>query len=336
MTQIYMDIALVNFRQPQLTVDCLESLEKQMDCPVPFTVWVCENGSADDSASVLKREIAARGWQSWVKLRISEENTGFSGGNNLLVEEVLNLPERYAVAAENHYIFLLNNDTIVRDNGLKYLCDFMAENPQADACASRLEYPDGTAQASAFRFPGLFSEIESAICFGPVSRLFSRYKVAPPQQDKTAPTQWVAGASLLVRRNVLNRVGLLDHGFWTYFEDVDFCKRLAQQNFSLWYVPQARIVHLVGGSSGIDESQAWKKRRAAFWYQARRRYFLKHHGFAKTLLIDACEVALSATGLLIRRLRGLPPHKPKHYLKDFIKHSSWANGPTLPYVEAPK
>ena len=332
----YMDIIMVNFRQPQLTIDCLASLAEERKQLTSFTVWLCENGSGDNSYEVLQKTIEQKGWQEWVELVNNSSNDGFSGGNNLLIERVLNSSRVTQVDAHQHLVFLLNNDTIVRPGALACLVTFMQQHPHADACASRLEYPDATVQCSAFRFPSLLSEIESSVSFGPVSRLLARYKVAPEPQSQPHTAEWVAGASLLVRRSVLQRVGLLDHGFWTYFEDVDFCKRLQQQHFSLWYVPDARIVHLVGASSGVTADNAWKKARPAYWYHARRRYFLKHHGFFTTLVIDAAELFGAAFGLLLRRIRGLPPHKPRHYLRDFWRYSAWRQGPRLPVVEAPK
>lgn len=329
----YLDIIMVNFRQPGLTIDCLKSLEDERSEFNNFTVWLCENGSGDDSAQVLEQAIAENQWESWVKFRVSLENTGFSGGNNLLIQEALQQPS--PEPDEQSHIFLLNNDTIVRPGALKRLVEFMYST-NADACSSRLEDPDGTIQRSAFRFFSLRSELASAINFGPISGLFKNYQVAP--EPPTIPTvvDWVAGASLLVKRRVMREVGLLDHGFWTYFEDVDYCQRLKIHGFSLWYVPEARIVHLVGASSGITADKAWMKRRPAYWFQARRRYFLKYHGFIKTILIDTIELLGSALGLFISKLRKKDPHRPVNFLKDFLAESVITKGRKLPVVEAPK
>ena len=329
----YLDIIIVNFRQPGLTIDCIKSLEDERTEFSNFTVWLCENGSGDNSAEVLRKAIADNQWESWVKLRVSLDNTGFSGGNNLLIHEALQQPT--PEADEQSYVFLLNNDTIVRPGALKTLVEFM-NSTNADACSSRLEDPDGTIQRSAFRFFSLRSELAAAVNFGPISGLFQKYHVAPEPPTKPCVVDWVAGASLLVKRRIIREVGLLDHGFWTYFEDVDYCHRLKIHGYSLWYVPEARIVHLVGASSGITADKAWMKRRPAYWFQARRRYFLKYQGFTKTLIIDAIEIIGSAIGLLIKKLRNQDPHRPVNFLKDFWAESAIVKGSKLPVVEAPK
>ena len=329
----YVDIIMVNFRQPQLTIECIQSLEAEREVFSNFTVWLCENGSCDDSASILNKAIKDNNWGGWVQFRVSEDNTGFSGGNNLLIHEAL---QKAPNAKDEHsYVFLLNNDTIVRPGALQKLVGFM-NNQQVHACSSRLEYPDGTLQRSAFRFFSFRSELASAISFGPISNLFSSKQVAPEQPTSPAVVDWVAGASLMVSRKAVREVGLLDHGFWTYFEDVDYCHRLKVHGFPLWYVPEARIVHLVGASSGITSDKAWLKRRPAYWFQARRRYFLKYHGFIKTCVIDIAELVGSALGLLIKKLRKQDPHRPIHFLKDFLAESALCKGRKLPIVEAPK
>ncbi len=329
----YLDIVIVNFRQPGLTIDCLKSLEDERTEFNNFTVWLCENGSGDNSAEILQKAIAENQWESWVEFRVSLDNTGFSGGNNLLINEALQHPS--PEADEQSYVFLLNNDTIVRPGALKTLVEFM-NFTNADACGSRLEDPDGTIQRSAFRFFSLRSELAAAVNFGPISKLFENYQVAPEPPTKPCVVDWVAGASLLVKRRVIREVGLLDHGFWTYFEDVDYCHRLKIHGYSLWYVPKARIVHLVGASSGITADKAWMKRRPAYWFQARRRYFLKYQGYTKTLIIDSIEIIGSAIGLLIKKLRNQDPHRPVNFLKDFLAESAIVKGRKLPVVETPK
>lgn len=329
----YVDIIMVNFRQPQLTIDCLESLYAEREVFSNFTVWLCENGSGDDSAEVLEHAIQKNNWGDWVNLRVSKENTGFSGGNNLLIHEALQQAPN--ALDDLSYVFLLNNDTIVRPGALQKLVYFM-NTEKAHACSSRLEYPDGTLQRSAFRFFSFRSELAGAINFGPITNMFSSKHVAPEQPTVPTPVDWVAGASLMLSRKAVREVGLLDHGFWTYFEDVDYCHRLKTHGFSLWYVPDAHIVHLVGASSGITSDKAWLKRRPAYWFQARRRYFLKHQGFTKTCLIDITELLGSAVGLLIKKIRKQDPHRPIHFLKDFFAESVLTKGRELPIVEAPK
>lgn len=86
---------------------------------------------------------------------------------------------------------------------------------------------------------------------------------------------WVSGAALCVRGGVLGRVGMMDEGFFLYFEEVDLCRRAVEAGWEVWTAPGARVVHLEGSATGITQR---RKRRPKYWFDSRRRYFLKHHG----------------------------------------------------------
>jgi hypothetical protein len=94
---------------------------------------------------------------------------------------------------------------------------------------------------------------------------------------------WVSGASLIVRREVIEQVGLMDEGYFLYFEEVDFCRRAREAGWECWYVPDSRVMHLEGASTGIN---AVAKRRGGYWYDSRRRYFVKHFGIAGLVAAD--------------------------------------------------
>ena len=96
----------------------------------------------------------------------------------------------------------------------------------------------------------------------------------------------MAGASLIVRREVFDAVGLLDEGYFMYFEEVDFCLKASRAGWPCWYVPTSRVVHLVGQSSGVTKAGDERKRRPRYWFEARRRYFMTNHGRPKTLAAD--------------------------------------------------
>ena len=153
---------------------------------------------------------------SWCTLITLSTNLGFTGGNNVLIRAALQ-------SAPPQYVLLLNADTIVRPNGLRALVDYMDQHPAVGVAGSRLEDPDGTPQRSAFRFPSPLSEFESSVNLGLVTRLLDRWVVAPPVSEASCCTDWVAGASMIVRREVFRDIGLLDEGYFTFFEDVDFC-----------------------------------------------------------------------------------------------------------------
>jgi len=319
-------VVIVNFRVAQLLVDCLHSIAAELSRVPGAKVAICENGSGDGSAQVLRAAIDDNRWQDWCTLTVSDTNLGFTGGNNLLIKPALD------GADAPRYVLLLNPDTIVRPQAFEALVDFMDRNPRVGIAGSRLEDPDGTPQRSAFRFKSPLSEFESAVRLGVVSRLLERWVVAPPVVDHACETDWVAGASMIVRREVLEQTGLLDEDYFTYFDDIDFCFNARKRGWPTWYVPQSRVVHLVGQSTGVTTVP---KRMPAYVLEARRRYFLKNHDPLYAALVDAGMISGLALARLRTALTGKAGSAPPHLLTDSIRHSVFMKGFQLNTVSPP-
>jgi GT2 family glycosyltransferase len=219
------------------------------------------------------------------------------------------------------YVLLLNPDTIVHPGAIDELVKFMDAHPQVGIAGSRLEDPDGTGQISAFKFPSVASELERGCKLGFVSRLLRKHVVAQPIPERPAMCDWVAGASMIIRREVFEKIGLLDDAYFMYFEEVDFCLRARRAGFECWYVPASRVIHLVGAASGISETRVKQKRKPQYWFDSRRRYFRKNHGFVYTLLADAAFVAGYATYRLRVLLQRKQDKDPPKFLWDSIRNS---------------
>ncbi|MEL7238670.1 MAG: glycosyltransferase family 2 protein, partial [Planctomycetota bacterium] len=149
---------------------------------------------------------------------------------------------------------------------------------------------------------------------------------APPVRDDAHQTDWVAGASMLVRREVFEQAGLMDERYFMYFEEVDFCRRAMEAGWPCWYVPSSRVVHLVGQASGVTDAKKQNKRRPAFWFESRRRYMLKNLGKLRATLADLCFMTGFATWRLRRRLQRKPDQDPQKFLTDFAGQSVFAKG----------
>ena len=197
----------------------------------------------------------------------------------------------------------------------------MDAHPKAGIAGSRLEHPDGKAQQSAFRFPTVLSELEDGSRFGIVSRLLSRWVVAPPVPEAPCEVDWVAGASMIIRKAVFDAIALLDESYFMYFEEVDFCRRAKRAGWPCWYVPQSHVVHLVGQSSGVTDIKHARKRRPAYWFDSRRRFFLTHYGRARTFLADLCWTAGYAQWRVRRVLSRKPDRDPARLLSDFVRYN---------------
>jgi len=319
-TPLTLLVVIVNYRTAELTIQALRSLESELPSVAPARVVVVDNLSGDGSTERIAAAIAERGWDGWVTLIEAHQNGGFAYGNNRGIE---------AAAARwprPRYVHLLNPDTIVRPGALATLVAFLDANPGAGIAGSRLEDPDGTAQRSAFRFPGVLSELETSVRLGPLSRLLCRWVVAPPVTDQVSRADWVAGASMMIRREVFDVAGLLDEGYFLYFEEVDFSLKARHAGWSCWYVPESRVVHLTGQASGVTDPRQRRNRRPAYWFESRRRYYLKHLGRARSGLADLAFTAGSLSWRVRRVIQRRPDVDPEHLLRDFVRHSVFSKG----------
>ncbi len=317
-------VAIVNYKVGPLVVDCLRSLEREANGPAGeriADVIVVDNDSRDGSAAVVRAAIAANGWDHWVRVVESSVNGGFAYGNNTALRDAAARGLRY------DHVWLLNPDTIVRPGALKALTDHLEAHPKAGLVGSSVEEDEqGTRWPYAFRFPNAVGEFESTIRIGPITKLLDPWVVARRMGDAPGQAQWLSGCSIMIRGKVFESVGLMDEQFFLYYEEVDFCRRAVMAGWECWYVPHSRIYHISGRSTGISGEGASKRRIPAYWYESRRRYFVKHHGRAYAMLADVGWIVGMALGRARHRLTGKQADDPPHYFKDFVRHSALFHG----------
>jgi GT2 family glycosyltransferase len=138
---------------------------------------------------------------------------------------------------------------------------------------------------------------------------------------------------MILRRTMLEQIGLLDEGLYTYFDDVDLCLRAWRAGWETWFVPESVITHLEGRSTGIANNVV--KRRPDYWFQARRRFYLNHHGPLYAALVDAAFIVGFAAWRLRRRIQRRPDLDPPRMLHDFIRNSVFVSGFRVQPVENP-
>ena len=313
-------VVILNYRTAQLTIDCLQSLVQEVNALPGTQVVVTDNNSQDGSVEQIKTAILSNGWEDWVSLQPLPSNGGFAMGNNAAIRMALQIPQT------PDYFLLLNPDTLVHSGALSELVGFMDKHPEAGLVGSRLENPDGSPQHSAFRFPSIWSELDQGLRLRLASQILKRWEIAPPISEKICKTDWLSGASLMVRHEVFTSVGLLDEQYFMYYEELDFCLQAHKLGWQCWYVPQSRVIHLVGQSSGVNNSA---KRRPQYWFNSRRRYFLKNHGWVYASIVDATWLV----SFIIRRLRQViqrqPNTEPPFLLTDFWANSIFLKGRQL-------
>jgi hypothetical protein len=309
-------VAIVNYRTAALAVKCLQSLEPELQAFPGAQVVVVDNCSGDGSAEVLAQAIETHRWGAWARLVASEVNGGFSYGNNVAIAPAL------AAAQPPEFVWLLNPDTEVRPGAMRHLVQFLQEHPAAGIAGSSYELGDGTLWPHAFRFPSLLGEVASGLRLRLAAPLLGRHEVLMTMGSSPAPADWLPGASMMVRREVFEAVGLMDEDYFLYFEETDFCLAARRHGFECWYVPQSRVMHHCGQATGASGAQGILNRRPRYWFESRRRYFVKNHGRAYAAATDVlwslCFLTLMARRLLLRTSTGHPPH----YFRDLLRSSA--------------
>ena len=309
-------VVIVNFRTGGHVVACLRTLAPEVAALGHVEAVVVDNCSEDDSVEVIGRAIEREGWQAWAQVVAAPVNGGFSYGNNFAVRPALAGP------AAPEYFWLLNPDTELRPRALRELLAFTEARPQVGITGSSFEIATGELWPHAFRFPSIWSEIASALRLRFVGRLLSRHVGLLTMGDQPERVDWLPGASLLVRRAVFEQVGLMDEGYFLYFEETDFCLAAARAGWQCWYVPASRVMHIAGQSTGITTPGAVPGRRPGYWFESRRRYWIKHHGWLYAATTDLAWIVCHSLWQVRRVMQRKPRTDPPYLLLDFMRNSA--------------
>lgn len=313
-----LSVVIVNYRTPQLAIACLRSLEPARRGFAEFRAIVVDGGSADRSAEILAGAID--GHQDWAELLALPINGGFGYANN---QALLAIAGRGALP---DYVALINPDARVLPGALEAMADVLDREPGCGAVGSLLVHDDGTAQSSAFHFPGLCSEF----CRGARTGFLDRLLRQPPRRielDHAGPVPWVTGASVMFRAAALQQSGLFDDGFFLYFEETELMRRLRAKGWAIWHEPAARVVHEGGAATRIRDPKTGtplQKAMPRYWYQARRRYFALTGGRAYAVTAGLAWVAGDLFWRLRRVVTGGPKGATQRGLRDMLRYGFWA------------
>jgi N-acetylglucosaminyl-diphospho-decaprenol L-rhamnosyltransferase len=278
-----LSIVIINWNTQALLRACLTSIV-QNTSSIRFEIIVVDNASCDGSTEMVTHEFPG------VHLVANTRNVGFAAANN-----------QGLVHARGHYLLLLNSDTIVLPGALEEMMRYMDAHPRVGALGPRLLNEDRSVQLSVYPFPHLvrdalvFLEVKSWPLVGNLARWYGDRRNAR-LSAQTGEVDWVMGACLMLRREVLDQVGLLDHGYFFGTEEIDLCYRLRQRGWSVAFLATAAIVHL-GGQSWSTISAT----RLIWFYNARLRYYRLHHPWWEYLGLRAA-IALAAMQHIIALL----------------------------------
>jgi len=297
---------ILNWRTPDMTLRAVQAARLAME-GLDGTITVVDNASGDGSEDALRT-----GTRDMADVRViqSGRNGGYGAGNNAGIRAGLPGGQR------PDYIYILNSDAFPAPDAIRALVSHLETHPKTGFVGSHMHGPEGDPHRTAFRFPSIAGEFEAQVRFGPVSRLLRNWIVAQPLPTVSTRVDWLAGASLMMRMDVLDRIGLFDETFFLYFEETELCRRAAAAGWPIDYVVTSRVAHIGSVSTGMKEC----RRMPAYWFDSRWHYFTKVHG--RAYAIAATLAALSGGALWRLRLlvqqrdRGDPPH----FLRDMARH----------------
>ena len=313
-------ISTVNYRTAELAIKCLHSVARELADLPETQMTIVDNDSGDGSVEIIGQAIMENGWSDWAKVVDANTNGGFACGNNVAI--------RAALGSDNppDSVWLLNPDAELKPGAGKALLDFLAQHPGAGLASSMSVDEHGEKQAMAFRRFSPLSEFVGTMKLGLLDRIFPQTIIAIPPQSRPCRADWLSGSSLMIRREVFEDIGLMDEDYFLYFEETDFCLQAQRKGWELWFVPESRIVHLIGASTGFTHLDKKLPRRPRYWFDSRRRYFLKNFGAVYALLADIAHLSGFALWRIRRFVQQKPDYDPPHYLGDFFRNSVFVRG----------
>jgi N-acetylglucosaminyl-diphospho-decaprenol L-rhamnosyltransferase len=265
-TSFDLAVVVINFRTPELTFNCLKSLSIEIQ-DLNSCIVLVDNNSADGSIDKIEQDIKVLDIGDKLLIYRSSTNGGFAAGNNLGIKTI-----------QADFYLLTNSDTLIRKEALHTLLASAKKNIKIGLLAPRLEWLDGTSQESCFKFHNPLNELISSAKTGFITRLFNDNLVPQSVSEQPNCYDWVSFACVLINHKVFKEIGLMDEGYFMYFEDVEFCHRAKQSGWNIMYEPSAHVVHLRGGSSPLKQQAKLRKRLPRYFYESRTRYFFQIYG----------------------------------------------------------
>jgi GT2 family glycosyltransferase len=205
---------------------------------------------------------------------------------------------------------LLNPDAYVHEGAVSTLLAFMDSRTDVGIAGTRVEDGNGTQAHSAFRFPSAASELVDGLQLGLLAKLLSERQLFYELGDETMQVDWVTGAAMMIRKEVLSEVGLLDDGYFLYFDEVDFCFRARQAGWPAYYT----------------HDREDKRQYPDYWFDSRRRFFVKNRGKAQAVLADVAFLFGYTTFRVRRVIQRKGNDGPPHFWRDFLRNSTFVKG----------
>jgi len=254
---VELSIIIVNYNVKEFLQNLIHSLQKAVS-KINHEIIVVDNASDDGSVEFIREKFPH------INLIVNKTNLGFSKANNIALK-----------ASKGKFILLINPDTIVSENTITKMVEFLNVHPNAGLAGCKILNPDGSLQLACRRsFPGpwtSFCKVTGLSTLFPKSKLFARYNLTYLDEDSTHEVDAISGSFMMMKREVYEKVGGFDEQFFMYGEDLDLCYRVQQSGYKVYYYPGIQIIHYKGEStkrSGLDETK--------YFYDAMNLFVKKH------------------------------------------------------------
>ena len=296
MSQTDISIIIITWNSGKWIKICLDLIQATAG-DLKIETIVVDNFSKDKTLKILKA------YNSQIKLIQNSSNLGYAKGCNQGLK-----------IAQGNYILLLNPDTEITENSLKKMRDFMEKNPEAGALGPQLLDFEGQIQPSCRRFPDyklLLWELSGLSRLCPKSKIYGAWKMGDFDFKSTREVEQPMGSALLIRKKVIDQIGFMDESFFLFYNDVDFCYRIKQAGWKIYFYPEAKIFHSKGASTGQVKV---KKIILSHW--GHFLYLKKYHGSGlKAILLLPFGLGLYISSLMRIIFSFLPKISPTKKLK---------------------
>jgi len=238
--ELKLSIVIVNYKTKAFLQKCLTSIEKSEKIGIAEVI-VIDNASNDGSIEMLKQEFPS------VKFIINQTNVGFAKANNQGIK-----------LAKAKYILLLNPDTIIFPKTLSKATEFLDNNQNVGVVTCYVELADGKIDPACNRgFPDPWTSFTYFVGLEklfPKSRSFGRYHLGWLPLNTIHEIDTPSGCFYMIRKSVIDEVGLLDENYFLYYEEVDWSYRIKQKGWKIYFLPDVKIIHYKGTASGIKKT----------------------------------------------------------------------------------
>ncbi len=274
-----LSIIIVSYNTEAILRKALEKVYQQKHYD-DFEILVVDNASSDGSCEMVEREFPQ------VRLFRNPSNDGFAAGNNIAIRE-----------ARGEYLLLLNSDAYIFPDTLKESVDFMDANPRTGIMGVQLVCEDGSPQPSAREFPTPWKKFKVMTGFEArhpsYETYYDYYQATVGDRPQAKSVEWVPGAYFLLRRRMVDEIGLLDENFFMYFEEVDYCLRAIKAGWNVIFNPQITVIHLGGQSSLKTSANVSRSGRQIVDIRVNSEYdyYRKHYGLLTMLRAAFFEIS---------------------------------------------